>query len=162
MKLRLIVLSVLVVMISAACSSGSHDDHGADAGSGEETAEGTIPGGPAVASDADREIEINASDELRFSPGSLEVGAGEVVTFVVHNNGETDHEFVLGDEAYQKTHESDMASGHHMMDTDNAVTVGPGETKEITWEFTHLGEVLYGCHEPGHYDGGMVGTINVG
>lgn len=48
-----------------------------------------------------------------------------------------------------------------MMDTDNAVTVRPGETKELTWKFGETGEVLFRCHEPGHYNGGMVGTIVV-
>lgn len=48
-----------------------------------------------------------------------------------------------------------------MMDTDNAVSVGPGETKQVTWRFTDPGEVMFGCHELGHYDGGMVGTISV-
>jgi uncharacterized cupredoxin-like copper-binding protein len=39
--------------------------------------------------------------------------------------------------------------------------VAPGETEEITWTFTDAGGTLYGCHEPGHYEGGMVGSIEV-
>ena len=155
---RLIVLALVLALLSPACASHDHSESGSDA----ETTEGTIPGSPANASEADRDIAIDASDELRFSPSSVELDSGEVVTFVVHNGGQTDHEFVLGDEAYQKAHESDMTSGHHMTDSENAVTVGPGETKELTWSFTDTGELLYGCHEPGHYDGGMVGTIEVG
>jgi uncharacterized cupredoxin-like copper-binding protein len=42
-----------------------------------------------------------------------------------------------------------------------ALEIGPGETKEITWQFSTTGGVLYGCHEPGHYEGGMVGKIEV-
>ena len=86
---------------------------------------------------------------------------GEVVTFGVRNDGDNAHEFVLGDDNYQASHEVDMAGGDHMMDTDNAVSVGPGETKQVTWRFTNPGEVMFGCHEPGHYDGGMVGTTSV-
>jgi uncharacterized cupredoxin-like copper-binding protein len=48
------------------------------------------------------------------------------------------------------------------MDMGNAVKVGPGETAELTWRFDETGTLLYGCHEPGHYEGGMVGTIEVG
>jgi uncharacterized cupredoxin-like copper-binding protein len=106
---------------------------------------------------------VVASDDLKFDPSSIQVEAGEVITFVVRNEGENEHEFVLGDEAYQDMHESDIAEGdHHMSGMDNAVTVSPGETAEITWGFDETGRVLYGCHEPGHYDGGMVGTIEVG
>ena len=157
LKRSLLALVITTALIDAAC--GHDHDSGGD---GTQNAEGSIPGSSASGSEANREVEVDASDELRFTPSSLDVDVGEVVTFVVHNQGKTDHEFVLGDEEYQKTHEADMASGHHMMDTDNAVTIGPGETKELTWEFTEVGKVLYGCHEPGHYDGGMVGTIEVG
>lgn len=56
-----------------------------------------------------------------------------------------------------------MADGdNYMAGMDNAVTVEPGDTAKITWRFEDAGEVLYGCHEPGHYEGGMVGTIEIG
>ena len=48
-----------------------------------------------------------------------------------------------------------------MMHMENPVTVGPGETAELTWRFDQTGRVLYGCNELG-YEGGMVGTIEVG
>jgi uncharacterized cupredoxin-like copper-binding protein len=41
------------------------------------------------------------------------------------------------------------------------VELAPGEMKEVTVTFDEAGEMLYGCHEPGHYDGGVVGTISV-
>jgi uncharacterized cupredoxin-like copper-binding protein len=85
------------------------------------------------------------------------------VTFVVRNVGDIDHEFVLGDDAYQDMHEGDMEeSGHPMDGMRNAIVVEPGESAELTWSFDEAGEVLYGCHEPGHYEGGMVGKIEVG
>ena len=40
-------------------------------------------------------------------------------------------------------------------------SVEPGESALLTWRFTESGEVLFGCHEPGHYEGGMVGTIEI-
>lgn len=123
---------------------------------------GEVPGEAADASQADTEIVVVASDELKFDPDSIEVKAGDVVTFVVRNGGEAVHEFVLGDEAYQKAHEKDMEEGDEMADQGNAVTVAAGETKELTWKFTEPGPVLFGCHEPGHYEAGMVGTINIG
>lgn len=49
----------------------------------------------------------------------------------------------------------------HHEDMPNALDVAPGETKELTWKFTQEGDVLYGCHEPGHYGEGRVGTITI-
>ncbi len=51
------------------------------------------------------------------------------------------------------------SSGPMKMSDANAVEVGPGETKELTWTFTTAGTTLYGCHEPGHYASGMRGSI---
>lgn len=84
-----------------------------------------------------------------------------MVTFVVQNKGKAEHEFVLGDADYQEQHEGDMQGGHGMSRVRNAVTAGPGETAELTWCFDESGDLLFGCHEPGHYDGGMVGQITV-
>jgi uncharacterized cupredoxin-like copper-binding protein len=125
---------------------------------------GDVMGVPADASASERTIEIAMSDKLRFDPSTLEVKVGEIITFVVTNNGEKEHEFVLGGSAYQRSYEMGMSgSGHmdHMMGKDNTLTIGPGETGELTWRFTDAGKVLYGCHEPGHYGAGMVGAIAV-
>lgn len=115
------------------------------------------PGDPAAAT---RTIEVVAEDPYRFQPEDLEVESGETVTFVVTNEGDGEHEFVLGDRDYQEAHGDDMAAGamHHQ---GNAVTVAPGATEELTWTFPPEGEVLYGCHVAGHYDAGMVGAIRV-
>jgi uncharacterized cupredoxin-like copper-binding protein len=118
-------------------------------------------GEPASASNADRTIEIEARDSLEFEPDAIEVGSGEVVTFVVTNAGENDHEFVLGDADFQAMHEETMGSGEMEHGGAMAIELEPGEMDELTWRFSGTGEVLFGCHEPGHYDGGMVGTIDV-
>ena len=41
------------------------------------------------------------------------------------------------------------------------VEVAPGETATLVYTFDEPGELLYGCHVPGHYAAGMVGTITV-
>lgn len=144
----------MAALAGSACAS-----FGADGSS--DHMEGMVPGGAASPAEATREIVVEASDDLRFDPSTLEVEAGEVVTFVVRNIGRTDHEFVLGDRAYQDMHEADMEGGAEMMEMGNALTVVPGETKQLTWRFDDAGDALYGCHEPGHYEGGMVGSISV-
>ena len=161
--LRITGVCLLVVMLTACGSdapdvdaAGDGQDHSQDHG-----AAGTVPGSPADPGDATREIAVEASDNLRFDPASIEVEAGEVVTFVVTNKGKTDHEFVLGDQADQEEHAADMAGGDHSMEMPGAVLVPPGKTKTVTWRFDESGEVLYGCHVNGHYRGGMVGRVMV-
>lgn len=162
MRLKLIAL-VALTSLFAACGGGGGEDAGGSSG------EAKVPGNVAAASEADRKIEVDANDSLEFDPGTIEVEVGETVTFVVTNSGDAVHEFVLGNETYQEEHEEEMSGGGHgeghggseMEDESNAVSVAPGATEEITWTFTEAGEVLFGCHEPGHYEGGMVGAIEV-
>jgi uncharacterized cupredoxin-like copper-binding protein len=173
MKRALLVGLLLLGLAAAGCGSsggdaghaaGEHPAHAAGSHhhGGHSTGEGEVPGEPVDPSEATHDIQISASDQFRFDPSTVDVSPGEAVTFVIHNDGGNEHEFVLGDEAYQQAHEADMQGGHHMAETANGVIVAPGETKRLTWRFDHSGEVLFGCHEPGHYEGGMVGTIEVG
>lgn len=115
---------------------------------------------------ASRVIEVRQLEELRFEPASIEVGAGETVTFRITNAGTLVHEFFLGDQkAHDKHDESMSAMGSEPMKMaaePNAVTVDPGGTAEVTWAFPEKGTVQFACHQPGHYDDGMKGTVNVG
>lgn len=120
-------------------------------------------GEPGHADDADRVIELVTNDVLRFEPDRFEVALGETVTFRVTNDGLAAHDFTLGDQAAQEEHAAMMAemSGMHMADEPNAIVLEVGETKELTWTFSVAGEVLIGCHQPGHYEAGMSATITV-
>jgi uncharacterized cupredoxin-like copper-binding protein len=133
----------------AACSSGSTSANGPM-----EDSSGTVT-----------TVRITALDSLKFDPAQVTVKAGEPITFVVTNTGATMHEFVLGDEAVQMSHEEQMGSGASMspgMDMDmRALILAAGATEEATVTFDQPGTVLYGCHQPDHYKGGMVGTITV-
>ena len=119
-------------------------------------------GEPADAASADRVIEITASDDFRFDPASIEVSAGETVTFRVTNTGAIPHDFTLGDEATQQSHAEEMEEMPDMeMSDPNAMALAPGETQELTWHFTESGDLLIGCHETGHYEAGMKAQITV-
>lgn len=120
-------------------------------------------GAPMDGSMADRVVEITANDDFTFAPATIEVANGEVVTFRVTNTGSIPHDFVLGDAEAQDEHAAEMAEmGAGMAhDEANVFTLAPGETKELTWHFTVSGEVIYGCHQPGHYTAGMKGTVTV-
>jgi uncharacterized cupredoxin-like copper-binding protein len=81
----------------------------------------------------------------------------------VTNTGEAVHEFFLGDSAMQQEHADEMADmGSDMAhDEPYSIRLEPGETKQLTWRFADSGEVEFACHEPGHYQAGMHGRINV-
>jgi len=123
-------------------------------------------GGGDGAEGGDGVIEISALDELRFEPSSVTVQAGEPVTFRVTNEGQDVHEFVLGPDHVQMAHEEASAEGmeHGEMHVEGqlaALELEPGETEEVAVTFDEPGEMPFGCHEPGHFDGGMVGTVFV-
>jgi P-type Cu+ transporter len=133
-----------------------------------EHAEGSAPHGDtaavAPAGPADRTIQVEANDQMRFVPEDITVQAGETIAFEITNTGRIPHEFVLGDAHVQEEHAADMAGGdgHHGDDSAYAVTIPPGETRTLVYTFEATGEPLYyGCHIPGHYEAGMVGTITM-
>lgn len=160
--LRYLLLVVVIGLVAAACSSGDTTDTTMHMDDGHNH---FSFGEPALAAEATRVIEISANDNFRFDPETIMVAAGDVVTFKVTNDGKIPHDFVLGDAAVQDQHEEDMMN---MTDDDsmsheepNAFVVDPGETREMTWRMTMAGEILMGCHQPGHYVSGMKGTIEI-
>ncbi len=120
-------------------------------------------GESADASEADRVIDVVVKDDFTFTPAAMDIAAGEVVTFRVTNEGLIAHDFTLGDSDTQDEHEAEMAemAGMAMADEPNGFGIPPGETKELTWHFTEAGDLLIGCHVPGHYGAGMKADISV-
>jgi uncharacterized cupredoxin-like copper-binding protein len=158
----------MVGLLLAACTTGSPGATGAESempmGSGEmgmEMDAGAL-GAAADEANADRTVAIVATDELVFDPDTVDVQAGETITFEIENTGSVDHEFVIGSEAWQAEHEEEMqADGMEMGEEPNEVEVPAGETVSLTWQFTEAGTTQFGCHVPGHFPAGMVGTITV-
>lgn len=111
-------------------------------------------GAPAKASEATRTVRIEARDVLAFDPPAITASAGETVRFIVSNAGRAVHDFSIGGPP--------ATGGHGGMPgaSSNSIVLKPGETKEITWKFGSE-SVEYGCHQPGHYEGGMRGQISV-
>ncbi len=165
------ILVILLVVLVMLIGGGEHGPgrHAASRDAGGQTPPATAPvtargvGGPAEPSEAARAIDVTALDTLAFEPTSVEVSAGEVVTFEVTDRGQTVHDFTLGDVGMQAEHS--QAMGHmpggmaHALP--NSITVQPGETRELTWRFRDAGKLEYACHELGHYDSGMRGPITV-
>ena len=109
-----------------------------------------------------RTVQVQMTDQLRFEPAQFIVQAGETVHFEVTNAGATVHEFLIGDEAAQEGFEMEMSGSSGMPHaTDAGVSVEPGRTETFEYTFGEAGQLLAGCHEPGHYGGGMMATITV-
>ena len=125
-------------------------------------ASGLETGDHSAAADA-RTIQVRMSDELTFEPDEITVAPGETVRFVVTNTGQSVHEFLIGDEAAQAQFENEMSVGEEMDHlTSSGVSVDPGQTETFEYTLSETDEMmLAGCHEPGHYEGGMVATIDV-
>ena len=150
MRYRSLVAFALVAVVAGACSAGTSS---------------SAPGSPAasaLASGAATRVEVKLTDAFRMEPSALRVPMGRAVTFVVTNSGAIDHEFYVGDEAAQLAHAKSMPSmGGMGQDVANGIALKPGQTKELTVTFDAPGTTIAGCHEPGHYGGGMKATIEI-
>lgn len=163
-SIRIVVLAVSLALLLGACG----DDHASHEGDTPGVAadghtghshDGYAFGEPADATDATETIAVSAID-YAFEPSHLTVHQGDVVQFKVTNDGESEHEFVLGDVALME----DLASTEHQHDADepNAVArLAPGEEGTMAWNFTQPGRFRYECHIDGHHKLGMTGTITV-
>ena len=114
-----------------------------------------------------RTVDVEMVD-VAFEPAKLEVARGETVRFRFTNNGKVAHDAFIGDSDAQADHEADMREGGdgghgggHGDDAEDAITVDPGDSGELVYTFAEAGTVEVGCHQPGHYAGGMRITVEV-
>ena len=141
-------------------------------------------GEPAPAAKATRTVNVVLKD-IAFEPKSLQVKAGETVRFVLVNEGNLPHEFILGDKAMHAEHQKEMVAmqgkmfteamdhegmdhgqmmdhgGDHGHGGGNTVLVMPGQRAELTWAFRKSAPIEFACNVPGHYQAGMVGALTI-
>lgn len=99
---------------------------------------------------------------MMFIPDRVEVKKGGQVRFLLRNNGELEHEFVLATTEENLKHAEEMKKNPDMEHDDpNARRVAPKKSDEIVWRFTKAGKFEFGCLIPGHREAGMTGTIIV-
>ena len=119
-------------------------------------------GKPGDRGKASRTVEIAMSDEMRFTPASITARKGETIRFVVNNSGKLKHEMVLGSIKELKEHAALMLKSPEMEHADpNQISVDPGKTGELIWQFTNAGTFDFACLQPGHFEAGMRGRIAV-
>jgi uncharacterized cupredoxin-like copper-binding protein len=136
MKVLVLVFVIILAGILAACGPGSET----------------------------RTVAVRMFDDMRYDPAEFDVFAGDSVRFEVTNSGAVRHEFFIGDLTEHAAHAAEMREGGHSdgaHDNPAAVRVEPGETEVLEYTFSDAGQMLAGCHEPGHYEAGMVAPIIV-
>ena len=160
---RIIIASVLAVSIAFATGALGHgnDTHGKKEPQSAEGHAATL-GKPGDPGNVTRTIEVVMNDAMRFRPANIRVKRGETIRFIVRNIGKLKHEMVLGSIKELKEHAALMRKFPEMEHADpNQVSVEPGKTGELIWQFTKAGTFDFACLQPGHFEAGMVGKVRV-
>jgi uncharacterized cupredoxin-like copper-binding protein len=157
-EVGIIVLSTMTICASAWAGAGpAGHSHGHD--------ETFSAGEPGDAKKPARVVQITMGEgdgKMMFTPDRVEVRSGEQIKFVIRNNGELEHEFVLATTEENLKHAEAMKKNPDMEHDDpNAKRVAPKKADEIIWKFTKKGTFEYGCLIPGHRESGMIGTVVV-
>jgi len=109
-----------------------------------------------------RSIRVSMSDKMRYTPSRINVKRGETIKFVVKNIGKIKHEIVIGSMAELKEHAELMRKFPDMEHAEpNQLTLDPGKSGVLVWQFTKAGTVDFACLQPGHFEAGMVGKVAV-
>lgn len=149
---------VATVLFSAAAWAGA----GPKGHSHDEAFSAGVPGDPKKPA---RIVQITmgeADGKMIFTPDKIQVKKGEQVKFMLRNNGELDHEFILATTAENLKHGEEMKKNPDMEHDDpNGKRLAPKKTDEIVWKFTKAGEFEYSCLIPGHREAGMIGSVVV-
>ena len=109
-----------------------------------------------------RNVVVEVDDSRRIVPDKWQAQQGEAVRLIVVNIGQSKHELLVGPADELAGHVRSMSepsTGHH--GHNNAVSVEPGQTATMLLTFDAPGEWGMACLEPGHFDGGMDGMIDV-
>jgi len=134
----------------------------ADGNNPNHTSHGATLGKPGDPTKVSRTVEVDMTDAMRFTPARVNVKKGETVRFVVKNSGQLKHEMVLGTAKELREHAELMKKFPEMEHADpNQVSLDPGKTGELVWQFTRAGTFDFACLQPGHFDAGMRGKIAV-
>ncbi len=111
---------------------------------------------------AKRTIEIAMTDDMRFTPSAIAVTQGETVKLVVRNRGKVLHEMVIGDRKTLDQHAAMMVKFPAMEhDEPYMAHVAAGKEETLVWNFNRAGDFHFACLIAGHFQAGMVGTIQV-
>lgn len=152
-QIQFLILFTIFSSTAFAAGSGGHS-HGES--HGHEGAQFGV--GQPFNGKPDRTVMVSMLDTMRFefSPELTDLHQGEVIKFVVKNDGSIVHEFSIGNSEEQMQHAEMMRKMPNMMHKDpNTVSLKPGEVANLTWRFMGKDKVVFACNIPGHFEAGM-------
>ena len=162
MMKRILLASVIAVSLVSATGAPAHDDKNQKKEEQQVNGHASTLGKPGDPQKVTRTIEVDMNDTMRFKPANIKVKRGETIRFIVRNSGKVKHEMVLGTIKELKEHAELMRKFPEMEHSDpNQVSVEPGMTGELVWQFTKAGTFDFACLVPGHFEAGMVGKVRV-
>jgi len=131
-------------------------------GHGHETFSAGEPGNPKKPARVVNVTMQEGDGTMMFIPNKVEIRKGEQIRFLLRNNGELAHEYILASTEENLKHAEAMKKNPDMEHDDpNGKSVEPKKNSEIVWKFTKAGTFEYGCLIPGHREAGMIGTVVV-
>jgi uncharacterized cupredoxin-like copper-binding protein len=150
---KILIASALTLSL---LSAGAFAEENHRSGEGD-----TSLGSPGDPGKVSRTIEITMVDN-HFKPSEINVKQGETVKFMLKNTGKKKHEMMIATLEELDKHAKMMKKFPDMEHPDepNMITVNPGKTGELVWNFTEAGTVNFSCSMPGHSKS-MHGTIEV-
>lgn len=131
-----------------------------------------------------RVIKVIMHDNY-YEPNSFQVKAGETIKFEVENIGELVHEFNIANKMMHMKHQPEMQKMieneillSDSIDKDkmkkmakidksmahshsNSVLLEPKQKGEIIWKFDNAANIEIACNIPGHYQAGMIASVNI-
>lgn len=119
---------------------------------------------PSEADEGVRVVEITI-DGYHFVPDQFSVRQGETVRFEVSNPDRIGHELFIGTIAEQADRRAAMPTAP--AEAEGGTRFGYGlylpslERGSFEYHFSSEDDLLIGCHLPGHWEEGMVATIEV-
>jgi uncharacterized cupredoxin-like copper-binding protein len=116
---------------------------------------GALSGAPrSLAASQPITVPVDVHD-MAVAPAQTVFRVGQTYRFLVTNSGKATHELVI--EPAGAIDQALTASGT----TAEAEEIAPGQSKELLWTFTTPGQYQLACHQPGHFEAGMVHQIQV-
>lgn len=158
------VILVLAIALAAAAASWPAIAGPGTSGHSHEHEEYSagVPGDPKKPARVVNMVMTEKDGRMIFIPDRLEVRMGEQVRFRLRNDGELEHEFVLGTTEDNLMHAKQMQKHPDMEHDDaNAIRLKPKSSGELVWRFTDAGTFEFACLIPGHREAGMFGTVEV-
>lgn len=115
--------------------------------------------------DEPRTIEIDI-DGYHFVPDHFEVATGETVRFMISNPDDIGHELFIGTAAEQAARRAagvpEPSGAAGISHFGYGIYLPAHSDGELDYAFSGDEDLLIGCHLPGHWEAGMVATIDVG